>query len=150
MVHGCEGTAIMTASRCAGMWSAHTIYWLFSDRHHPNEPAFSDLAMIGMIESETSGTARPSASGAIISVPDGRPRYREANRDAAAAGERLCGDSKAGRTGGIKDLDRQPQFLGDRHHCLPEERRHAGEGGADGQLRQQVYHPSSTIAGATR
>ena len=31
----------------------HDVAWLFSDRRYPDEPAFPDLAMVGMIEAET-------------------------------------------------------------------------------------------------
>ncbi len=31
----------------------HEVAWLFSDRRYPDEPAFPDLAMIGMVEAET-------------------------------------------------------------------------------------------------
>jgi predicted transposase YbfD/YdcC len=31
----------------------HDVAWLFSDRRYPGEPAFPDLALIGMVESET-------------------------------------------------------------------------------------------------
>jgi predicted transposase YbfD/YdcC len=31
----------------------HTVGWLFSDRRYPGEPAFPDLAMIGMVEATT-------------------------------------------------------------------------------------------------
>jgi hypothetical protein len=31
----------------------HDVVWLLSDRRYPGEPAFSGLALIGMVESET-------------------------------------------------------------------------------------------------
>jgi hypothetical protein len=36
----------------------HTADWLFSDRRYPDEPRFPDLAMIGMVESETERDGR--------------------------------------------------------------------------------------------
>ena len=36
----------------------HQVGWLFSDRRYPDEPRFPDLAMIGMVESETERDGR--------------------------------------------------------------------------------------------
>ena len=58
---------------------------------------------------------------------------------APAPGERLCDDRPARCGGRHRDQARQSQFPGDRDHGVSEERRHAGEGGADGEPRQHAH-----------
>ena len=82
------------------------------------------------------GLARRSEGAA---VPHHRPRHRQAHPHAAAAGERLRDDPPARARRPDRDQDRQPQLPGDRHHRLSQERRHAGEGGADGEPCQHAH-----------
>ena len=58
---------------------------------------------------------------------------------APAPGERLCDDPPARRCGRHRDQARQSQLPGNRDHRVSEERRHAGEGGADGEPRQHAH-----------
>ena len=53
--------------------------------------------------------------------------------------ERLCDDRPARRGGRHRDQARQSQLPGDRDHGVSEERRHAGEGGADGEPCQHAH-----------
>ena len=71
--------------------------------------------------------------------PDLQPRDRPAHRQSPAPGERLC-DDPAPRAGGRDhDQDRQPHVSRDGRHRLPQERRNARKGGADGEPRQHAH-----------
>ena len=62
-----------------------------------------------------------------------------ADAHAPAPGQRLCDDRPARGGGRHRDQARQSQFPGDRDHGVSEERRHAGEGGADGEPCQHAH-----------
>jgi integrase len=53
----------------------------------------------------------------------------------AAAGKRLCDDPPGRRGSRHRHQARQPQLPSDRDHCVPQERRHAGESCGDGEPR---------------
>jgi hypothetical protein len=66
-------------------------------------------------------------------------RHRAADAHAPAPGERLCDDPPARGGGRHRDQARQSQLPGDRDHGVSQERRHAGEGGADGEPCQHAH-----------
>ena len=73
-------------------------------------------------------------------VPHHRPRQGPAaHAHAPAAGERLPDDRPARGCCRHRDQARQSQLPGDRDHGVSEERRHAGEGGADGEPCQHAH-----------
>lgn len=72
-------------------------------------------------------------------VSHNRTRYRATERHAAAAGKRVC-DGLASRDRGRHcNEDWQPHVPRNRHHCVLEKRRHAGERRGDCEPRFDAY-----------
>ena len=82
------------------------------------------------------GWSRRRSEGAA--VPHYRPRHRIVDAHTPAPAERLRDGRPARGSCRHRDEARQSQFSCDRGHGVPEKRRHAGKGGADGEPCQHA------------